>query len=226
MSNVNSWLERTMTNLKCCLLLLGDLCQLNAANLEHRFNLFQSSTVGFVVDISPFLSFSRLHSRSLFSLEMWLFHQYKRSWHCYTLGQSHFARSHHSFDLKIGIFMQAILKQLGKETDIFDDDELQGHQKLQNLYNSTRETKVCHEVLFYNVDVPVCKSAKIEELWPYHRLSQSRDLQHFQREIVRGVESSVSTTKKQLEIGECGSAFFTGIFLELLLKMHNIGPCL
>lgn len=59
---------------------------------------------------------------------------------------------------------QAILKQLGKETDIFDDDELQGYQKLQNLYNSTRETK------------------------------------HFQREIVRGVESSVSTTKKQLEI--------------------------
>nr|XP_017230550.1 PREDICTED: SH3 domain-containing protein 1 isoform X2 [Daucus carota subsp. sativus] len=59
---------------------------------------------------------------------------------------------------------QAILKQLGKETDIFDDDELQGYQKLQNLYNSTRETK------------------------------------HFQREIVRGVESSVSTMKKQLEI--------------------------
>ena len=42
--------------------------------------------------------------------------------------------------------MQAILKQLGKETDIFDDDELQGYQKLQNLYNSTRETKVCHAV--------------------------------------------------------------------------------
>lgn len=52
--------------------------------------------------------------------------------------------------------MQAILKQLGKETDIFDDDELQGYQKLQNLYNSTRETKVCHEVLFYYVDSFTC----------------------------------------------------------------------
>lgn len=71
-------------------------------------------------------------------------------------GQSYFARSHCAFDLETGIIMQAILKQLGKETDIFDDDELQGYQKLQNLYNSTRETKVCHEVLFYYVDSFTC----------------------------------------------------------------------
>lgn len=32
-------------------------------------------------------------------------------------------------------------------------------------------------------------------------------LQHFQRDIVRGVEGFVSASKKQLEIGECGSAF-------------------
>lgn len=92
---------------------------------------------------------------------------------CCTLGQSHFARSHRGFDLKTGIFMQAILKQLGKETDIYDDDEVQGYQKLQNLYNSTRETKVCHEVLFfYCIDVPICNSANIIiELSTYQQVS-------------------------------------------------------
>lgn len=59
---------------------------------------------------------------------------------------------------------QAVLRHLGKEAAIFDDAELQCHQNLQNLYNSTREAK------------------------------------HFQRDIVRGVEGFVSTSKKQLEI--------------------------
>lgn len=59
--------------------------------------------------------------------------------------------------------MQTILRQLGRETDIFNDDELQGYQNLQNLYNSTRETKVCHEILlfYYYVDLPNCNCANL-----------------------------------------------------------------
>ncbi|KAK9076152.1 hypothetical protein SSX86_004485 [Deinandra increscens subsp. villosa] len=36
---------------------------------------------------------------------------------------------------------QAILSRLGKDAEIFDEEELQSHQKLQDLYNSTRVTK-------------------------------------------------------------------------------------
>ncbi|KAK1408676.1 hypothetical protein QVD17_40656 [Tagetes erecta] len=36
---------------------------------------------------------------------------------------------------------QAVLNRLGKDAEIFDEGELQCHQKLQNLYNSTRMTK-------------------------------------------------------------------------------------
>lgn len=38
--------------------------------------------------------------------------------------------------------LQAVLRQLGKEGVSLDDTELQCHQKLQNLYNSTRAAKV------------------------------------------------------------------------------------
>lgn len=59
---------------------------------------------------------------------------------------------------------QAVLRQLGKETVIYDETQLQCHQKLQNLYNSTRAAK------------------------------------HFQRDIVRSVETYISTSKKQMDI--------------------------
>ncbi|KAI3501749.1 hypothetical protein L1887_29745 [Cichorium endivia] len=36
---------------------------------------------------------------------------------------------------------QAVLSRLGKDAEIFDDEELQCHKKLQDLYNSTRLTK-------------------------------------------------------------------------------------
>ncbi|XP_076889661.1 SH3 domain-containing protein 1-like [Bidens hawaiensis] len=36
---------------------------------------------------------------------------------------------------------QAVLSRLGKDAEIFDEHELQSHQKLQDLYNSTRATK-------------------------------------------------------------------------------------
>nr|XP_043607191.1 SH3 domain-containing protein 1-like [Erigeron canadensis] len=36
---------------------------------------------------------------------------------------------------------QAVLSRLGKDAEIFDDEELKRHQKLQDLYSSTRETK-------------------------------------------------------------------------------------
>lgn len=34
------------------------------------------------------------------------------------------------------------MRHLGREAAVFDDAELQSHQNLQNLYNSTREAKV------------------------------------------------------------------------------------
>ncbi|XP_024994156.1 SH3 domain-containing protein 2 isoform X2 [Cynara cardunculus var. scolymus] len=36
---------------------------------------------------------------------------------------------------------QAVLSRLGKDAEIFDDEELHRHQKLQDLYSSTRVTK-------------------------------------------------------------------------------------
>ncbi|KAJ0566300.1 putative SH3 domain, AH/BAR domain superfamily, SH3-like domain superfamily protein [Helianthus annuus] len=36
---------------------------------------------------------------------------------------------------------QAVLSRLGKDAEIFDEEELRCHQKLQDLYKSTRETK-------------------------------------------------------------------------------------
>ncbi|XP_071693574.1 SH3 domain-containing protein 1-like [Rutidosis leptorrhynchoides] len=36
---------------------------------------------------------------------------------------------------------QAVLNRLSKDSEIFDDEELQNHQKLQHLYGSTRATK-------------------------------------------------------------------------------------
>ncbi|XP_057504942.1 SH3 domain-containing protein 1-like isoform X1 [Actinidia eriantha] len=62
---------------------------------------------------------------------------------------------------------QAVLGQLGhlgNEDPVVDDTELQCHQQLQSLYNSTRAAK------------------------------------HFQRDIVRGVEGFISTSKKQMDI--------------------------
>ncbi|KAI7735479.1 hypothetical protein M8C21_017837 [Ambrosia artemisiifolia] len=36
---------------------------------------------------------------------------------------------------------QAVLSRLGKDADIFNEEEIQSHQKLQDLYNSTRAAK-------------------------------------------------------------------------------------
>lgn len=111
--------------------------------------------------------------------------------------------------------MQAVLRRLGSlsnDTDMVDEDELLCHQQLQNLYNSTRAAKVYIPAykssfkfnsykfwLVKSYDVPQITASPVSifdmefnnQLWS----------QHFQRNIVRGVEGFISVSSKQMELG-------------------------
>lgn len=59
---------------------------------------------------------------------------------------------------------QAVLRQLSKEAAIFDDEELQGHQKLQDLYYSTRAAKHFQRDILRGVEGFISVSKKQMEI--------------------------------------------------------------
>ena len=64
------------------------------------------------------------------------------------------------------LFCQAVLSRLSKDAEIFDNEELQCHQKLQDLYRSTRETKVYMLNISFRSFVIVCfLCPAIENQW-------------------------------------------------------------
>ncbi|GFP85930.1 endophilin-a2 [Phtheirospermum japonicum] len=90
---------------------------------------------------------------------------------------------------------QAVLKQFGAygASDVVADDaELQQHQKLEKLYISTRAAKVT---------LPTYSSFAQESAFSLKLVLFALTFQHFQRDIVRGVEGYIVTGSKQVEIG-------------------------
>lgn len=97
-------------------------------------------------------------------------------------------------------FYQAVLKQFsgglgGSDNLTTDDNELQLHQKLEKLYISTRAAKVYPSV--YSSNLP--QRFSLVTLFDIHTVFAN---QHYQRDVIRGVEGYIVTGFKQVEIGE------------------------
>ncbi|KAK6158603.1 hypothetical protein DH2020_005917 [Rehmannia glutinosa] len=101
---------------------------------------------------------------------------------------------------------QAILRQLGQLGHggvMIDEGDIELHQQLQNLYKSTRAAKVnsWQQVLFTRD--PIEWFSESNELFYITSAVTFKELfvaQHFQRDIVRGLDGFISTSKKQMEI--------------------------
>lgn len=116
--------------------------------------------------------------------------------------------------------MQAVLKQFGGggygglENVLMDGLELQQHQRLEKLYISTRLGKVGNLQTIYL------------QVFLYPFPLNFVYFQHFQRDIVRGVEGYVVTGSKQVEIGNF-AIFIVSFHLKNLssanLKIYLIG---
>lgn len=91
---------------------------------------------------------------------------------------------------------QAVLKQFAGYTgsqgpDVFADEvDLKRHQQLERLYISTRAGKVWSDWQTWGHSI----------FYFFENRSIILFLQHFQREIVRGIEGFISTGSKQLEV--------------------------
>lgn len=91
--------------------------------------------------------------------------------------------------------MQAVLKQFGgggygiSDSVITDEAELQQYRRIEQLYMSTRSSKVSRHLTF-------CFPVSVIYL-----MNTECFFQHFQRDIVRGVEGFIVTGSKQVEIG-------------------------
>lgn len=131
------------------------------------------------------------------------------------------------FDRLLTFFtLQAVLRKLGSlsnDASMIDEAELLYDQQLQNLYNSTRAAKVhiwllqkfnynifylSREFLWFTISYRVKQCFIVycsNFLWS---LIISCDIQHFQRNIVRGVEGFISISSKQMEIGSDFILFF------------------
>lgn len=97
------------------------------------------------------------------------------------------------------VILQAVLKHLlhlGNESVAVDEAELECHQQLQNLYSSTKAAKV-------HSSTNTLKKNNVCLLLSELNFKICYVAQHFQRNIVRGVEGSVSMSLKEMEIGVC-----------------------
>lgn len=83
---------------------------------------------------------------------------------------------------------------------VTDEVELQQHQKLEKLYISTRAGKVT-QFLCTNPLILLCFT--LTYTLPSLLIMTCIDFfQHYQRDIVRGVEGYIVTGSKQVEIGQ------------------------
>ena len=84
----------------------------------------------------------------------------------------------------------------GHGSGLSDNAELHQHQKLEKLYISTRAAKVFVFLLLKPFD---CLKFCILLVWTHAFFIF---FQHYQRDIVRGVEGYIVTGSKQVEIGD------------------------